>query len=283
MTGRLSFVAALSVSLAVHIGFPFVVPSDAAPKIEGSAESTTLRLGNGFVDVAMGSLAPAKPEGRAHMVESEVRTSAQEHRPASTSTPPQSQHRVNAVTASAPVAVSVSGLPLSPTSGAASVDKPATLAAPRTLLTSSDVSPVRPPPRADANVQGAPRRVSPGTGASERRGRENGQANGQANQSSTRDSPQHTAVGNAAVSNYPGLVMQKLSRTRRPSAGRRGSAIVGFEVAANGALAGTRILRSSGFGPVDRAALEHVSRAAPFPPPPEGAQRRFQVRYESRD
>ena len=77
-------------------------------------------------------------------------------------------------------------------------------------------------------------------------------------------------------------MLRQLSRTSRPSAGRRGVAVVGFEIGAGGELRRVVILRSSGHDTVDRAALDHVSRAAPFPPPPDGAQTRFQVEYESR-
>ncbi|HSF64458.1 MAG TPA: TonB family protein [Paracoccaceae bacterium] len=34
-----------------------------------------------------------------------------------------------------------------------------------------------------------------------------------------------------------------------------------------------RILRSSGSATLDAAALDHIRRAAPFPPPPDGGAR----------
>lgn len=89
-------------------------------------------------------------------------------------------------------------------------------------------------------------------------------------------------AGNAAATNYPGAVMRKISRTRKPRVGMRGTAIVGFEVAGNGGLAGVQVLQSSGAAEIDAAAVEHLRRAAPFPPPPAGAERRFQVAYDSR-
>jgi protein TonB len=76
--------------------------------------------------------------------------------------------------------------------------------------------------------------------------------------------------------------MRKISRTRKPKVGARGTAVVGFEIAASGALASVRILRSSGHEALDAAATDHLRRAAPFPAPPAGAQRRFQIVYESR-
>ncbi|NHB77495.1 energy transducer TonB [Rhodobacter calidifons] len=94
--------------------------------------------------------------------------------------------------------------------------------------------------------------------------------------------PVASETGNAAASNYPGSVMRKISRTRKPQVGARGTAVVGFEIAANGSLASVRILTSSGNEAIDAAAVDHLRRAAPFPVPPAGAQRRFQVAYESR-
>jgi protein TonB len=143
-----------------------------------------------------------------------------------------------------------------------------------------DVQPTAPrarPPERTAAV------AEPGAEHAERRGQDDGQASAAASHASARPSRETASTdGNAAASNYPGLVLRKLSRTRRTNVGHRGTAVVGFEVAASGGLVGARILRTSGIPEVDRAALDHLSRAAPFPPPPEGAERRFQVEYQSR-
>ncbi len=49
-----------------------------------------------------------------------------------------------------------------------------------------------------------------------------------------------------------------------------GTAIVTFSLATDGGLLAAEITRSSGLEPVDRAAIEAVHDAAPFPPPPPG-------------
>jgi protein TonB len=91
-----------------------------------------------------------------------------------------------------------------------------------------------------------------------------------------RDSTSRNATqGNAAASNYPGLVMRQLARVPRPRADSRGAALVQFTIAEGGALASVGIARSSGSDRLDRAALDMVRRAAPFPAPPRAAQRRF--------
>ncbi len=90
------------------------------------------------------------------------------------------------------------------------------------------------------------------------------------------------ASGDAAISNYPGLVMQRISRGPRPKAGSRGTAVVAFSISGGGGLAGTSIAPSSGSAELDRAAVRMIRSAAPFPPPPPGAQRSFSINVEGR-
>ncbi|MFP7675199.1 TonB family protein [Marivita sp. S0852] len=79
--------------------------------------------------------------------------------------------------------------------------------------------------------------------------------------------------GNAAASNYPGQVWSKLSRVRRPNG--RGTARVQFSITASGDVASVSIASSSGNSRFDRAALQIVRRAGPFPRPPQGARRTY--------
>jgi len=88
--------------------------------------------------------------------------------------------------------------------------------------------------------------------------------------------------GNAAVSNYPGRVYAKISRTRRKSAGGSGTARVSFKINTGGGLSSVRLARSSGNARVDAAAIAHIKRAAPFPKPPAGAKRSFVIPVEFR-
>lgn len=89
-------------------------------------------------------------------------------------------------------------------------------------------------------------------------------------------------VGNAAASNYPGKVMQRLSRASRPRVGARGTAVIAFTISGGGGLAGVSVARSSGSAALDQAAARMVRGAAPFPPPPPGAQRSFSISIEGR-
>lgn len=146
----------------------------------------------------------------------------------------------------------------------------------------SDPPPERQPdPVAPSDDDGSPPAAAAGAAETERRGVTEGAETGLSSDPGA-DSGAATEAGNAAASNYPGAVMRKINRTRKPRVGVEGTAIVGFEIAADGQLASVRILRSSGEGAVDAAALDHLRRAAPFAAPPSGAQRRFQIEYVSR-
>jgi protein TonB len=90
------------------------------------------------------------------------------------------------------------------------------------------------------------------------------------------------APGNAAASNYPGLVMRKLSRAGRPRVNARGTAVVAFSISSGGGLASLSLARSSGSSALDRAALGVVRSAAPFPQPPNGARRSFSIQIQGR-
>ena len=136
-----------------------------------------------------------------------------------------------------------------------------------------------------ARQQQAPRqepaRAASGAGganqADARRGDAAGSAQGRSAQSSGQGS-QASAAGNAAASNYPGQVVSRLRRSLSyPSQARRqrisGEVHVAFTIAGNGAVSRVRVVRSSGHGVLDEAALQTVQRAAPFPAIPLAAGR----------
>ena len=63
----------------------------------------------------------------------------------------------------------------------------------------------------------------------------------------------------------------------RPAAHGGGSATVAFSVGPAGGITGLRIVRSSGKPQLDQAAIATVRSAAPFPPPPTGANPAFSI------
>ncbi|MBD9373301.1 energy transducer TonB [Rhizobium sp. ARZ01] len=83
-----------------------------------------------------------------------------------------------------------------------------------------------------------------------------------------------SAAGNAAVSNYPGKVRNKINRVKRRVGGAgSGIVMVSFTVSASGDVSSVRVAASSGQPELDQAALDAVRRAAPFPDIPEDAGR----------
>jgi len=176
---------------------------------------------------------------------------------------------------------------------------PPTLApAPEVDVQTADAATPRPAPRPDLEArerlreqearQQAERaeqaRAAQAAGNSEqnaRRGSTDG-TTGAAAQSAARSAPQASAPGNAEVSNYPGEVMRRIQRVRQARVSSRGTAVVAFTVADGGGLASATLARASGSAELDNAALDHIRRAAPFPAPPPGAQRRFSFEFVGR-
>ncbi len=81
----------------------------------------------------------------------------------------------------------------------------------------------------------------------------------------------------AAAKAYPRKVYQRLARAGRVRAKAPEGAVVSFTVTAGGGLGSVSLARSSGRARFDQEALAVVRRAAPFPKPPPGAQRRFTI------
>lgn len=82
-----------------------------------------------------------------------------------------------------------------------------------------------------------------------------------------------------SAATYAKAVMKKVRNTKRKSGAGKGVAVVGFTVAADGGLAVVKILQSSGNVALDKIALNHIQRAAPFAPPPKGAGRSFSFEF----
>lgn len=140
--------------------------------------------------------------------------------------------------------------------------------------------PARRPPEppaerpAERRAEPAPQPVARGNAdRSALRGAASGQTSGQRSTTApgARGAPDAAPAATAAApAAYGAAVIRKIRGTRVRSAPGRGIAVVGFEIGAGGALTGARILRSSGSAGLDAAAMDHIRRAAPFPPPPGG-------------
>ncbi|MFN3575430.1 MAG: TonB family protein [Tabrizicola sp.] len=85
--------------------------------------------------------------------------------------------------------------------------------------------------------------------------------------------------GKRAAANYGASVLKKIRKTKKAKAPAGGTVVVGFSISDSGGLASVRVLRSSGSAELDQVAADHIRRAAPFPPPPPGAERRFSFEF----
>jgi len=297
------------VSVLAHMGGVAVISDGQVLEVAGSAPAEA-RFGNSFQDIAAGSaVASPTPDAEAAtpIAESDLLSpnAAVETTP-HVETDLVASNPVVTVSAAAPVAPVTPAdpeatLPPMPSEAITPViptetvtgDEPVIVSAatdetvrPRRRTdpkaeVSDPPSQRQPNPVAPSDDDGSPPAAAAGAAETERRGVAEGAETGLSSDRGA-DSRAATEAGNAAASSYPGVVMRKINRTRKPRVGVEGTAIVGFEIAADGQLASVRILRSSGESAVDQAALDHLRRAAPFAAPPSGAQRRFQIEYVSR-
>lgn len=309
---------ALAASFGLHLAGFTMMPSTEV-QVAGGAEMQLAMLGNSFVDMSEGAVSPVPTERMAERIDETepVQTPPpQVQKPVTLSAPPITpqvslsavsvvENRSNPVvpllTVPAPASVSAALQP--PVETTLAVPKPKAVLAPaKPLETLKAEAPVavqkavpearrpdaRPKPAAARPKPPAPKRVQTATAAPKpqgsqaaRKGQADGSRAGKA-ASRSRQGSRSAAAGNAAVSNYPGLVMRKISRIRKERAGARGKATVGFKVSASGAATSVRILRSSGSARVDRTAVRHIQRASPFARPPKGARRSFSVVFVSK-
>lgn len=111
--------------------------------------------------------------------------------------------------------------------------------------------------------------------ADSRKGANDSKPKGEANNADSRGASNNRELGNAARSNYKGIVQKKLqrakSRVRNPG---KGSVVVSFTITAGGDVSGLRLAKSSGNEKIDAAAMKIVSSAAPFPAIPAEAGRK---------
>lgn len=312
--------AGVGISAGLHlIGFGFAARTQDI-LIEGSAPAQFARLGNSFADLAQGAYAPKIPDSLQD-ISPEVQMAQVPPAPppaaapsdaasqptphtAETAAPQTQQPALPALTESAtPVALAVTspslhtataaGLstPLPHLSTATSPDLEVMRGEEPVETRSPDASTVRPQTRPDRRpskpqppqrTAAAPSQASRGGETTARRGLDDGREDAQASTGAQSSTGTRSQTGNADAANYGGRVWRQLRQTRRVRAGARGTATVGFRIASSGAVASVYVISSAGKAQVDQAAIQHIHRAAPFPPPPRGAQTKFSYQYEGR-
>lgn len=273
MRSSLLAAAALTISCALHAaGFGMgYAPADT--QIAGGAPAEFARLGAGFEDMVMGVAEPVTPPP---MDAQQFENIMQPVTPMA-AVPPLDI----TLSASTPGDIAIPSTPIETVT-------PVTDVPDVTAQTATADTP-RPPSRPDRSTRRPPERQQARAaprGSNSRqnstRGQEDGHQDATATEASSAQTGNAQAAGNAAASNYDGLIWRKLSRTRRLRSRARGEATVRFHIQASGMPTRILIERSSGIPAVDQAAIEHIRRAAPFPPPPNGARRDFGYIYTGR-
>ena len=251
----------IGVAVAVHLtGTTLAVDLNPDAQIAGGQVATQARLGNAFEDLTMG-------------VQSGVETTeVAETPPVEESVEPETIE-----TATVPDQPEVIAA-LPPTPSVTAVEPPVDTLEATDPESGAVTESLRPRVRSVAQAE-PPRRGNAQQEST--RGTSAGRETARATQQS-RNQAGSTQAGNAAATNYPGEVAQKIRRAGRPRVSDRGTAVVAFRIAANGGLSSLSIHRSSGSPELDEAALNVIQRAAPFPAPPPGAQLSYRIPVERR-
>ncbi|WP_113910833.1 energy transducer TonB family protein [Roseovarius dicentrarchi] len=297
---RSLWIAALAVAVVIHAALGWALMADQSVETEGGAGAQDVRIGSSFADMVAGTLEASEP---AETVQPDVAEPAPATPVEAAEAPV--QHDTLAETPRAQPQLADDAVP----TVAATPSAPPEAAQPpepaQDVVEATDTAEpavtrsLRPKRRTDAfetkNRQAA-KTPEPAKPAQRRKPASQPRGNAEQNQragaaSGSEQAPARaqgtsrgasSAAGNAAASNYPGLVMKRISRVPRPRAGSRGTAVVAFSISGGGGLAGVSIARSSGSAALDKAALRMIRAAAPFPPPPAGAQRSFTLNIEGR-
>ncbi|WP_208352096.1 energy transducer TonB [Pseudaestuariivita rosea] len=255
-------IAVFVVAIGLHAGFAATFISDFEIHMESRAGISETRSGTSFANFTQGIQTSEETEA--------LETSMQP--------PPEPLP----IVAAEPIAVEAPQLATTPTAiplAIAALPPEAILQAePEAQPVTQSPRPVQRPSPEQQKAEAPPR-----SGNSQQNSTA-GSPDGQRTQTEARQSGANTGrssqAGNAAATNYPGEVMRQIARVPRPQVGARGEATVRFSIASNGRLQSVSIARSSGSARLDRAALQVIQRAAPFPPPPVGARRSFSLKIE---
>ncbi|KQI72950.1 hypothetical protein AN191_03280 [Loktanella sp. 5RATIMAR09] len=266
---------AVSVALVAHSALALTLVAQETPQTEGGGGAAEVRLGSAFADMAAGTLSAMRPESTRSAAPAEI-APVEQIQPERI-TPTQSLPVMRDTTFAAPDAVQ----PRQARIVAEAADSLAVARAMRPQARRADFTATHPP------LQAAPPRqrpqASPAPGNADRNAQA-GDASGHQDavaQQSGLGGRQQTA-GNAAASNYPGLVMRILSQAGKPRVRARGAAVVSFSIGPHGGLTAVSLARPSGSDALDQAALQLVRGAGPFPTPPSGARRNFSIQIEGR-
>lgn len=303
-----TLVLAAGASILLHLGAMAALAPREMALIAGGGEDAPTALGTSFADFAEGVLSPSEaepievdPADTLHSAPPAQVLTPHLPQPDRVSlavplTPDQSAALLPAMSEPVKTARPPEQIPdTQPTAPTTAPEEPARTPVPEILAAApsetikpdtnpSELAPITsrtPPPRPDRTQQTRHARGPQGNAArTATRGSQQDSAGQAASQAPAR--VQASSQGNAAASNYPGEVLRLIQRTRQARSPARGAVLVAFTVGNNGGLASVSVARSSGHAGLDQTALDHIRRAAPFPPPPAGAQRQFSFEFVGR-
>ena len=260
----------------------------------GGIEQAAASLGSGFADLAEGS--PAAPDPPRPLEPDAAPVTAADSVETAVSPPPEAAATAETASPLAPETAPavarppedissplipsvapVEAAPAVPTTGAAAtppetiigeaLDPESVLRSPRPRSRPKALVQARrqpdPPPRRSLRDAAKPEPVRQSPRGNADRSAQAGSTTGDSTRRAAPANPGSTRsaqAGNAAASAYPGLVMERLSRLRRPSVRAGGTATVAFNIAGSGALASVAVARSSGSASLDAEAVRFVRR-----------------------
>ncbi|WP_322895335.1 MULTISPECIES: TonB family protein [unclassified Yoonia] len=266
--------AALTLSGALHAAVLLIAtPQDEPVLMSGGGTADIAALGAAFEDFAAGSM-PVVPAAQpaVQVPATQPNLTLPSSDTADLAVP------VAPTTATAPP---VTGATAPPPETASNVAPEVATAITTEPAPATSIRPVaRPAQRPQQRAQAAPPRPAGNAETDANRGSAQGQQGGQAVAAGA--APTQDMAGGQAAANYPGQVLRQITRLRRQTARTRGTVMVSFAVAGSGALADVAVAQSSGSAALDQMALDHIRRAAPFPPPPAGAQTSFRFEFVGR-
>ncbi len=282
----------LGCSVAAHAAILSLTGTQETARIEGGAQATVAELGNSFADMAAGVMTPdavetvqdvAEPVAQQPETVQEAPTEPVEIARAEPveAAPADVQPAETTPTEVQPETPPQTTAALTPQVQQALPDEAATQVSRRPALRPKSIEALAPKPTPKPKPQ--PKLQPKGNSQSAAKaGTTDGQAEAEAKAAADRRAAEAAKGANAAASNYPGQVMARIARLKRPRTSSRGAATIAFTVAGNGGLAAVQLAASSGSAQLDQAALDLVRRASPFPPPPPGAQSSFSIRIKGR-
>lgn len=264
------------VSAALHVGIMTAFYEEQTVEVAGGATGAiNARLGNSFADLVQGTQAPQTPDP-ALVAETPSPAESAPVTPTQTVTPATSALAAVPLSATAPTLSTLMPQTITAQSQTQAPAEPETV----TATTESAVeTSQRPVARPQKPVQPPPLGNSQQNATA---GSDTGNTNATARQQSSTTPGRSSDAGNAAATNYPGEVNRRIRRVGQPRVRDRGLVVVQFAINANGGLASVSVVQSSGSARLDRAAMQVIQRASPFPPPPQGAQRSFRMEIERR-